>query len=75
MSRDSSVEERWPHKPQVEGATPSPATNDNYEEAVSTLNQTCIKLCGGYYEPKSIRDAQLSYLLFKFLEENKLLKL
>jgi hypothetical protein len=43
--------------------------NDNYQEAVARIYSAYILCCGGYYEPKSERDYQLSLMLSKLLEE------
>jgi hypothetical protein len=43
--------------------------NDNYQEAIARIQSAYILCCGGYYEPKSERDYQLSLVLSKLLKE------
>ena len=47
---------------------------DNFEEAYQQVYSAFIKLCGGYYEPKSQRDLEGSMLLEETIERLRMIK-
>ena len=47
---------------------------DNFEDAYQQVYSAFIKLCGGYYEPKSKRDLEGSMLLEETLERLRMIK-
>lgn len=45
--------------------------NDYHDLALRVLETVTVKLCGGYYEPKSNRDAELGKFLYNSLQHYK----
>lgn len=43
--------------------------DDWFEPSLKALNSICINLSGGYYEPKSERDAALARKLYLLLQD------
>ena len=50
----------------------SPQAEDNYAEGVRRLQNTAIMLFGGYYEPKSTRDASLAQDICRLLDNRSI---